>query len=80
MKITEATIKRIEDLCRDKKMSINALAYESGLSPSTLKSIMYGNSNNPGLITIKIICDGLNISIKDFFDCDVFNDLEQEIS
>ncbi len=79
MKIVEATIIRIENLCKEKGLTINALAYISGLSPSTLKNIVYGSSNNPGLITIKIICDGLNISIKDFFDSDIFDDLEQEI-
>ena len=80
MKIIEATIKRIENLCEEYNLTINALAYKSGISPSTLKNIVYGNSNNPGLITIKIICDGLDITINDFFNSDIFDDLEQEIS
>ncbi len=79
MKIIEATVKRIESLCEENGLTINALAYKSGLSSSTLKNIVYGSSNNPGLITIKIICDGLNITIKDFFDSDIFDNLEQEI-
>lgn len=79
MKTKDAIVKRIEDLSIEKGLSINALAYKSGISPSTLKNIMYGYSNNPGILTIKIICDGLNISFKDFFNCDLFDDLEQEI-
>lgn len=79
MRIAKATIKRIEFLCEEKGITINGLAYSSGLSPSTLKNIIYGSSNNPGIVTIKIICDGLDISIRDFFNCDIFDDLEQEI-
>ena len=79
MKIVEATIKRIEDLCERNSITINALAYKSGISSSTLKNIVYGSSNNPGIATIKILCDGLNISIKEFFDSEIFDGLEQEI-
>lgn len=79
MKITDATIKRIEQLCQERNITINALAYRAGLSPSTLKNIVYGSSNNPGIITIKIICDGFDITIRDFFNCELFDNLEQEI-
>ena len=79
MKITDATIKRIEELCHERNITINGLAYQSGLSPSTLKNIVYGSSNNPGIITIKIICDGFDITIREFFNSDIFDDLEQEI-
>ena len=79
MRITDAIIKRIEELCEEKDITINGLAYESGVSPSTLKNIMYGYSNNPGIITIKILCDGLDITIRDFFDSIIFENLEQEI-
>ncbi len=79
MKIIEATIKRIENLCAEQNITITALAYRSGLSPSTLKNIIYGSSNNPGITTLKIVCDGLEISVREFFDCELFDDLEQEI-
>lgn len=79
MKIAKATIKRIESLCEEKGVTINGLAYQAGLSPSTLKNIIYGSSNNPGIVTIKIICDGLDMSIREFFDCEIFDNLEQEI-
>lgn len=79
MRIREAIVYRIIDLCIENDISFNALANDSGLSPSTLKNILNGNSKNPGVSTIKIICDGLDISIKKFFDSEVFDDLEQEI-
>lgn len=79
MKIREAVIIRITDLCKKRDLSYNALANQAGLPPSTLKNIINGHSGNPGICTIKILCDGLNITIKDFFDCKLFENLEQEI-
>ena len=70
---------RIIELCEKKHMTINKLATESGLSPSSLKSILYGKSMNPGVVTIKIICDGFGISITEFFNTDKFRNAEQEI-
>ena len=79
MKIREAVVERIVDLSQKRNMSFNAIANRSGLAPSTLKNILGGNSKNPGITTIKILCDGLDISIKEFFDSELFDDLEQEI-
>ncbi len=77
---TYQTVKaRILYLCEQKKMSIHKLATESGISPSTIKSILYGNSQNPGIVTIKMLCDGLGISLIEFFDTQEFKNLEQEI-
>lgn len=70
---------RIRDLCKEKNIKISQLAYEAGMPPSTLKNIMNGNSKNTGIVTIKIICDGLDISLDDFFQCGLFKKLEQEI-
>ncbi len=70
---------RILFLCEEKKMTINRLATESGISPSTLKSILYGNSKNPGIVTLKMLCDGLSVSLTEFFDTEEFKNLEQEI-
>ncbi len=70
---------RILALCEEKKMSINKLATESGIAPSTIKNILYGKSQNPGIVTLKMLCDGLNISLTEFFDTDEFKNLEQEI-
>lgn len=70
---------RILQLCEEREITINALATISGLSRSSLKNILYGKSQNPKIATIKILCDGLNMSLKDFFDSPLFDDLEQEI-
>ncbi len=70
---------RILSLCEEKRFTINRLANESGIAPSTLKNILYGKSKNPGIVTIKILCDGLGISLLDFFNTDEFKELEQEI-
>lgn len=79
MKTQEAVIKRIRSLCRDQHISMNRLAYISGVSPSTVKNIMYGNSKNTGVVTIAKLCNGLEVSIQDFFNDELFKELEQEI-
>jgi len=70
---------RILTLCEQKHMTINQLANESGVAPSTVKNILYGKSKNPGIVTIKMLCDGLGISLTDFFNSDIFSSLEQEM-
>lgn len=77
--LCRAVKNRILKLCDENDLTINALATTAGLPPSSIKNILYGKSQNPKIATIKIICDGLKISLKDFFDCDEFNNLEQEI-
>ncbi len=79
MLIKEAVEKRIVELCNEKGIAINALANISGVSPSTVYSILNEKSQNPGVVSIKKICDGLEISVREFFDCDLFENLEQEI-
>ncbi|MBR6754695.1 MAG: helix-turn-helix transcriptional regulator [Clostridia bacterium] len=70
---------RILRLCEEKHMTINKLATESGVAPSSIKNILYGKSINPGIVTIKMICDGFGISLTDFFDTPEFRSLEQDI-
>ena len=79
MLVKKAVEKRIIGLCNERGIAINNLANISGVSPSTVYSILSGKSKNPGVCSIKKICDGLDISIREFFDCDLFDDLEQEI-
>lgn len=77
---TYTTVKnRLLILCEQKKMSIHKLAMESAVPPSTIKNILYGKSTNPGIVTIKMLCDGMDISLYDFFNTDDFRALEQEI-
>ena len=70
---------RILFLLEEKKMSIHKLAMESAVAPSSIKNILYGKSQNPGIVTIKMLCDGFGISIIEFFNTKEFANLEQEI-
>lgn len=79
MTTKQAVAQRIIDLCNERDIAINALANMSGVSPSTIYSMLNEKSQNPGVVSIKKICDGLEISLREFFDCDLFNDLEYEI-
>lgn len=75
----EAVKNRILQLCEQKKMTIYKLAVESAVAPSSIKNILYGKSKNPGIVTIKMLCDGFGITLNEFFDTDEFKNLEQEI-
>lgn len=79
MGITDVVVKRICELCNEREITPNALSYLSGVSQSTVKSILNGESKNPGIVTIKKLCDGLDMSIIDFFNTKDFKNLEQEI-
>ena len=70
---------RILELLGENKMSIHKLAIESAVAPSSIKNILYGKSKNPGIVTLKMLCDGFGITLIDFFDTEEFNELEQEI-
>lgn len=70
---------RILQILGEKNMSIHKLAMESGVAPSSIKNILYGKSKNPGITTLKMLCDGFGISLVDFFNTDIFRSLEQEI-
>ena len=70
---------RILYLCEERKMTINKLATESGVAPSTIKNILYGKSQNPGIVTLKMLCDGLGITLIEFFNTKEFEKIEQEI-
>lgn len=77
---TYAAVKnRLMLLCEEKRMTINKLATESGVAPSTVKNILYGKSQNPGIVTIKILCDGMGVTLAEFFDSEEFKSLEQEM-
>ena len=79
MKAKKAVANRIFQLCMDRGMTINALANEAGVSPSTVYSMLNEKSQNPGVVSIKKLCDGWGITLREFFDSDLFDALEQEI-
>ena len=79
MNTVAAVRNRILQLCGERNISINKLANICGLPPSSVKNILYGKSQNPKILTVKMICDGLGITLAQFFDTDEFNHLEQEI-
>ena len=79
MNTKEAVAERIIQICKERNMAINALANLSGVSPSTVYSMLNAKSQNPGVVSIKKLCDGWGITLKEFFDADIFEDLEQEI-
>lgn len=79
MKTYDLIKNRLLFLCETKNLTINKLATSAGTSPSTLKNILYGKSQNPGIVTLKMLCDGMDISLFEFFDTDEFKNLEQEI-
>lgn len=79
MRIKQAVAARIIQLCQERSMAINALANISGVPASTVYSILNGKSKNPGTVSLQKLCDGLDISIREFFDSPLFDGLEQEI-
>ena len=72
MKTNEAIAQRILNLCKDRDITPNKLGTISGVEPSTITSIFYGKSKNPGIVTIKNICEGLDITLFEFFDSELF--------
>lgn len=79
MKIKEAVKLRIIELCNENNITLNSLSYISGMSPTTVYNIVSDKNKNPGVVSLKKVCDGFEITLRDFFDIDLFNDIEQEI-
>ena len=79
MNTTEAVRDRILHLCEERDLTINRLVTISALPPSSIKNILYGKSQNPKLLTIKMLCDGLGITLGEFFSTPEFDALEQEL-
>lgn len=73
-----AVRERLNELLAVRRMSIHKLAMESSVSPSTIKNILYGKSVNPGIATIKMLCDGLGVTLTEFFGTPDFASLAPE--
>lgn len=79
MNSKEAVALRITELCRERNIAINELANISGMPPTTIYSMLGDKSKNPGVVSINKICNGLEITLREFFESPLFDDLEQEI-
>ncbi len=78
MTICEATSFRIAELCREKNLSGYSVTYKAGMPASTYKSIVSGKSRNPGIVNINKIADALGVTIREFYDSEIFDKLEPD--
>ena len=77
--VKNAVVQRFKEICKERNIKPNELANLSGVTPSTVYSLFSEDRKNVSITTIKILCDGLDITLGQFFGADVFDDLEQEI-
>jgi len=75
----KAVARRLQELCAQRQIAVNTLANMAGITPSTIYSILNPNRKDVGIVVIKKLCDGLEISLEAFFSGEVFDALEQEI-
>ena len=79
MRTKEAVTRRIRALCRERDITPNALSHIAGVSQATIKSILNDESKNPGVVTIRRLCEGFHITLREFFDTVEFERLEKEV-
>ena len=79
MNVKDATVIRFKEICRQRGIAINELAVLSGVTPSTAYSMLDSSRHDISLITVKKFCDGLDISLQEFFTSEIFENLEPEI-
>jgi transcriptional regulator with XRE-family HTH domain len=79
LNIGEAVKERILELCQEQNITINRLSSMSGVTQSTVNNIVSGRNNSATISTIKKLCDGLGITIEEFFNSELFRHLEQEV-
>ena len=79
MNISETVAQRFIELCVERDITVNKLATISGVTQSTVNDIVNHKAKNIGIVTIKKLCDGLDITITEFFDTETFRSLQQEM-
>ena len=79
MSIKDAVVARFQEILAQRDMRPNELANRSGVTPSTVYSMLDGRRKEVTINLIKKLCDGLEITLGEFFDAPLFNELEQEI-
>ena len=80
MNVKGAVVQRVRQLCEERNIKTNELANVSGVTPSTIYSMMEESRQNVSVSTIKKLCDGLGITLGQFFSTEEFDNLEQEIN
>lgn len=78
MDTADAIRQRIIELCKEKNYTIHGIAVKSGMNQSAVRAFLDNRTSNIGIITIKMLCDGLEVSLTDFFNTELFKNLEQE--
>jgi len=79
MGVKRAVERRLQEVCAQKQFTVNTLANMAGVTPSTIYSILNPERKDVGIVVIKKLCDGLEMSLEEFFNGEVFEALEQEI-
>lgn len=79
MGVKDAVARRFSELCRERNIRFNEFAVRAGVTPSTVYSMMDSSRRDVSITTIKKLCDGLDLSLSEFFDGEVFQSLDQEI-
>ena len=79
MSVKDIVVKRFKDICENRNIKVNELANISGVTPSTAYSMMDKSRRDISIVTIKKFCDGLDITLGEFFSTPDFDNLEQEI-
>lgn len=79
MSVKDMVVSRFMELCKERNIKVNELAYRSGVTPSTAYSMLDPNRRDISIVTIKKFCDGLDITLGEFFSTTAFDELEQEI-
>ena len=79
MLVKDAVVTKFQNICKEKNIKINELSTMSGVTPSTAYSMMNKKRRDISITTIKKFCDGLGITLGEFFSSSEFDDLEQEI-
>ena len=79
MQVKEAIVFRFQQICRERNIAYNDLARRAGVSPSTVYSMLDDGRRDLSVITVKKLCDGLDMGLGEFFDAAIFDHLDQEI-
>ena len=79
MRSKDAVRLRIQQLCRENNLTLNGLSARCGITQSTLNNIVSGRNNSATVSTLQKVCDGLDMDLAEFFSCDLFRNVEQEI-